>query len=176
VLVTPSEALATAVEAELPKQVAKTKHRERVEEALGGQQSAVVLVDDLDQGTAVVDAYAAEHLEIQTVDAEERAGLINNAGAIFVGAWSPVSLGDYCAGSNHVLPTAGCACHSSGLSVRSFLKAVHVINYSEQALSEVSPHVVHLAHAEDLPGHAAAITARFPGIVIQSEFSEPADG
>jgi histidinol dehydrogenase len=175
-LVTPSEALATAVEAELPKQVAKTKHRERVEEALGGQQSAVVLVDDLDQGTAVVDAYAAEHLEIQTVDAEERAGLINNAGAIFVGAWSPVSLGDYCAGSNHVLPTAGCACHSSGLSVRSFLKAVHVINYSEQALSEVSPHVVHLAHAEDLPGHAAAITARFPGIVIQSEFSEPADG
>jgi histidinol dehydrogenase len=176
VLVTPSEALAAAVEAELPKQVAKTKHRERVEEALGGQQSAVVLVDDLDQGTAVVDAYAAEHLEIQTADAEARAGLINNAGAIFVGAWSPVSLGDYCAGSNHVLPTAGCACHSSGLSVRSFLKAVHVINYSERALSEVSPHVVHLAHAEDLPGHAAAITARFPGIVIQSEFSEPADG
>jgi histidinol dehydrogenase len=176
VLVTPSETLAAAVEAELPKQVAKTKHRERVEEALGGQQSAVVLVDDLDQGTAVVDAYAAEHLEIQTADAEERALLINNAGAIFVGGWSPVSLGDYCAGSNHVLPTAGCACHSSGLSVRSFLKSVHVINYSQQALSEVSPHVVHLAHAEDLPGHAAAITARFPGIVIQSEFSEPADG
>jgi histidinol dehydrogenase len=169
VLVTPSEALAAAVEAELPKQVAKTKHRERVEEALGGQQSAVVLVDDLDQGTAVVDAYAAEHLEIQTADAEERALLINNAGAIFVGAWSPVSLGDYCAGSNHVLPTAGCACHSSGLSVRSFLKSVHVINYSEKALSEVAPHVVHLAHAEDLPGHAAAVTARFPGIAIEPE-------
>jgi len=171
VLVTPSEALATAVEAELPKQVAKTRHRERVEEALGGQQSAVVLVDDLDQGTAVVDAYAAEHLEIQTVDAEERAGLINNAGAIFVGAWSPVSLGDYCAGSNHVLPTAGCACHSSGLSVRSFLKAVHVINYSEQALADVAHHVVNLAHAEALPAHAAAVTARFPGTE-----PEPADG
>ncbi|MEU0096408.1 histidinol dehydrogenase [Kribbella sp. NPDC006257] len=169
VLVTPSEALAAAVEAELPKQVAKTKHRERVEEALGGQQSAVVLVDDLDQGTAVVDAYAAEHLEIQTADAEERALLINNAGAIFVGAWSPVSLGDYCAGSNHVLPTAGCACHSSGLSVRSFLKAVHVINYSQQALADVAQHVVNLAHAEDLPGHAAAVTARFPGIATEPE-------
>ena len=127
VLVTPSETLADAVEAELGVQVARTKHRERVEDALAGQQSAVVLVDDLEQGTAVVDAYAAEHLEIQTVDAEERAGLINNAGAIFVGGWSPVSLGDYCAGSNHVLPTAGCACHSSGLSVRSFLKAMHVV-------------------------------------------------
>ncbi|QNE22172.1 histidinol dehydrogenase [Kribbella qitaiheensis] len=174
VLVTPSEALATAVEAELPKQVAKTKHRERVEEALGGQQSAVVLVDDLDQGTAVVDAYAAEHLEIQTVDAEERAALISNAGAIFVGGWSPVSLGDYCAGSNHVLPTAGCACHSSGLSVRSFLKAVHVINYSRQALAEVAQHVVNLAHAEDLPGHAAAVTARFPEAPAAT--SEPANG
>jgi histidinol dehydrogenase len=162
VLVTPSETLAAAVEAELPKLVAETKHRERVEEALGGRQSAVVLVDDLDQGTAVVDAYAAEHLEIQTADAEERALLINNAGAIFVGSWSPVSLGDYCAGSNHVLPTAGCACHSSGLSVRSFLKAVHVINYSQQALADVAQHVVNLAHAEDLPGHAAAVTARFP--------------
>ena len=169
VLVTPSETLAAAVEKELPKQVAKTKHRERVEEALGGQQSAVVLVDDLDQGTAVVDAYAAEHLEIQTADAEERALLINNAGAIFVGAWSPVSLGDYCAGSNHVLPTAGCACHSSGLSVRSFLKAVHVINYSQQALADVAQHVVNLAHAEDLPGHAAAVTARFPGIATEPE-------
>ncbi|WP_329475874.1 histidinol dehydrogenase [Kribbella sp. NBC_01484] len=163
VLVTPSEALAAAVEAELPVQVAKTKHQDRVAEALTGQQSAVVLVDDLEQGTAVVDAYAAEHLEIQTADAEERAGLITNAGAIFVGGWSPVSLGDYCAGSNHVLPTAGCACHSSGLSVRSFLKAVHVINYSREALQEVAGHVVALAHAEDLPAHGAAVSVRFPG-------------
>ncbi|MEV5962465.1 histidinol dehydrogenase [Kribbella sp. NPDC051952] len=163
VLVTPSESLAAAVEAELPRQVAKTKHQDRVNEALDGQQSAVVLVDDLEQGTAVVDAYAAEHLEIQTADAEERAGLITNAGAIFVGGWSPVSLGDYCAGSNHVLPTAGCACHSSGLSVRSFLKAVHVINYSRDALQEVAGHVVALAHAEDLPAHGAAVSVRFPG-------------
>ncbi|TCC05390.1 histidinol dehydrogenase [Kribbella soli] len=163
VLVTPSEALAVAVEAELPVQVAKTKHQDRVTEALNGQQSAVVLVDDLEQGTAVVDAYAAEHLEIQTADAEERAGLITNAGAIFVGSWSPVSLGDYCAGSNHVLPTAGCACHSSGLSVRSFLKAVHVINYSRDALQAVAGHVVTLAHAEDLPAHGAAVSVRFPG-------------
>ena len=162
VLVTPSESLAAKVEAELPLQVARTKHQDRVTEALGGQQSAVVLVDDLEQGTAVVDAYAAEHLEIQTVDAEERAGLITNAGAIFVGGWSPVSLGDYCAGSNHVLPTAGCACHSSGLSVRSFLKAVHVINYSRDALQDVAGHVVALAHAEDLPAHGAAVSVRFP--------------
>ncbi|MFB6722741.1 histidinol dehydrogenase [Kribbella sp. NPDC056345] len=164
VLVTPSETLAAAVEAELPIQVAKTKHADRVTEALNGQQSAVVLVDDLEQGTAVVDAYAAEHLEIQTVDAEERAARITNAGAIFVGGWSPVSLGDYCAGSNHVLPTAGCACHSSGLSVRSFLKAVHVINYSRDALEEVAGHVVALANAEDLPAHGAAVSVRFPGV------------
>jgi histidinol dehydrogenase len=163
VLVTPSETLAAKVEAELPLQVARTKHQDRVTEALGGQQSAVVLVDDLDQGTAFVDAYAAEHLEIQTADAEERAALINNAGAIFVGSWSPVSLGDYCAGSNHVLPTAGCACHSSGLSVRSFLKAVHVVNYSRDALEQVAGHVVALAHAEDLPAHGAAVSVRFPG-------------
>ncbi len=164
VLVTPSEALAAAVEAELPQSKSRsTKHQDRVTEALTGQQSAVVLVDDLEQGTAVVDAYAAEHLEIQTADAEERAGLITNAGAIFVGGWSPVSLGDYCAGSNHVLPTAGCACHSSGLSVRSFLKAVHVINYSREALQEVAGHVVALAHAEDLPAHGAAVSVRFPG-------------
>ncbi|GAA1683611.1 histidinol dehydrogenase [Kribbella yunnanensis] len=163
VLVTPSETLAAAVEKALPIQVAKTKHQDRVTEALDGQQSAVVLVDDLQQGTEVVDAYAAEHLEIQTVDAEERAARITNAGAIFVGGWSPVSLGDYCAGSNHVLPTAGCACHSSGLSVRSFLKAVHVINYSRDALEEVAGHVVALANAEDLPAHGAAVSVRFPG-------------
>lgn len=161
ILVTPSETLAAAVEAELAIQVPQTKHSERVAEALGGQQSAVVLVDDLEQGTAVVDAYAAEHLEIQTVDAEERAQLISNAGAIFIGGWSPVSLGDYCAGSNHVLPTAGCACHSSGLSVRSFLKAMHVVNYSREALQEVAGHVVALANAEDLPAHGAAVSVRF---------------
>ena len=161
VLVTPSEALAAAVEAELETQVAATKHQERIITALGGVQSAIVLVDDLEQGLAVVDAYAAEHLEIQTEGAAELAARVTNAGAIFVGNHAPVSLGDYCAGSNHVLPTAACACHSSGLSVRSFLKAVHVIDYSRAALAEVADHVVTLAEAEDLPGHAAAVRVRF---------------
>ncbi|MDO9497157.1 MAG: histidinol dehydrogenase, partial [Nocardioides sp.] len=123
VLVTPSERLADEVEAELDKQVYATKHTERIRTALGGPQSAIVLVDDLEQGLAVVDAYAAEHLEIQTVDAASYAARVRNAGAIFVGPHAPVSLGDYCAGSNHVLPTGGCACHSSGLSVRAFTKS-----------------------------------------------------
>jgi len=161
VLVTDSEALADEVEAELDKQVSATKHVERIRTALSGQQSGIVLVDDVEQGLAVVNAYAAEHLEIQTRDAGEVAARVTNAGAIFVGSFAPVSLGDYCAGSNHVLPTAGCACHSSGLSVRAFRKAVHVIDYSEDALREVASHVETLAHAEDLPGHAAAVGVRF---------------
>jgi histidinol dehydrogenase len=163
VLVTDSPSLADAVQEELGLQVVQTKHEERIRQALGGQQSAVVLVDDLEQGLAVVIAYAAEHLEIQTVDAEAVAARVTNAGAIFVGAWSPVSLGDYCAGSTHVLPTAGCACHSSGLNVKSFLKAVNVINYSQPALAEVARHVEVFADAEDLPAHGAAVSRRFVG-------------
>ena len=160
VLVTDSESLAAATLVALESQVAVTKHVERIRTALTGEQSAVVLVDDLAQGLDVVNAYAAEHLEIQTRDASAIAGQVRNAGAIFVGSHAPVSLGDYCAGSNHVLPTAGCACHSSGLSVRSFLKAVHVIDYTAQALAEVAEHVINLAEAEDLPGHAAAVRVR----------------
>ncbi|MGZ4480396.1 MAG: histidinol dehydrogenase, partial [Nocardioidaceae bacterium] len=160
VLVTPSTSLADDVEAELDKQVSTTKHVDRIRTALGGTQSGIVLVDDLEQGLAVVDAYAAEHLEIQTRDAAAWARRVRNAGAIFVGSFAPVSLGDYCAGSNHVLPTAGCACHSSGLSVRAFRKAVHVVEYDEAALRDVAPHVVHLAHAEDLPGHGVAVSVR----------------
>jgi histidinol dehydrogenase len=160
VLITDSPELAAAVERALVSQVAQTKHSERVREALGGQQSAIVLVDDLDQGLAVVDAYAAEHLEIHTVDAAALALRVRNAGAIFVGPYAPVSLGDYCAGSNHVLPTAGCACHSSGLSVRTFLKTVQIVDYTRGALLEVSPHVETLASAEDLPGHADAVRIR----------------
>ncbi len=160
VLVTDSLRLADEVEAELDKQVAVTRHVERVRTALGGKQSGIVLVDDLEQGLAVVNAYAAEHTEVQTADAADVARRVRNAGAVFVGPWAPVSLGDYCAGSNHVLPTAGCACHSSGLSVRSFLKTVHLVEYSRDALDEVAGHVVTLAHAEDLPGHAAAVQAR----------------
>src|SRR3954469_5626821 len=161
VLVTTSERLAHDVEAQLDKQVSATRHRERIRAALGGQQSGVVLVDDVDQGLAVVDAYAAEHLEIQTRDAATLACRVRNAGAVFVGPYAPVSLGDYCAGSNHVLPTAGCACHSSGLSVRSFRKAVHVVEYDERALDAVATHVTTLAEAEDLPCHAEAVRVRF---------------
>lgn len=160
VLVTASESLADEVTAELDKQVFATKHTDRIRAALGGEQSAIVLVDDLEQGLAVVNAYAAEHLEIHTRDASAVAARIRNAGAIFVGAHAPVSLGDYCAGSNHVLPTAGCACHSSGLSVRSFLRAVHVVEYTQEALAEVAGHVVTLAEAEDLPAHGQAVSVR----------------
>ena len=161
VLVTPSETLADDVTAELDKQVSLTRHTERIRTALSGPQSAIVLVDDLEQGLEVVNAYAAEHLEIQTRDASALASRVRNAGAVFVGAFAPVSLGDYAAGSNHVLPTAGCACHSSGLSVRSFRKAMHVVEYTEQALRDVASHVVTLAEAEDLPGHGAAVSVRF---------------
>ena len=163
VLVTDSAALADAVEAELAVQVAATKHSARVAEALSGPQSAIVLVDDLDAGLALVDAYAAEHLEIQTRDAAAVAARVRNAGAVFVGPWSPVSLGDYLAGSNHVLPTGGCACHSSGLSVQTFLRGIHVVDYDERALRGAAHHVVALSHAEDLPAHGQAVQARFPG-------------
>ncbi|MBB5115232.1 histidinol dehydrogenase [Micromonospora echinospora] len=162
VLVTPSTALADAVDAELARQAPAAKHAERIGTALRGEQSGVVLVDDLEAGLRVVDAYAAEHLEIQTENAREWALRVRNAGAVFVGAWSPVSLGDYCAGSNHVLPTGGCARHSSGLSVQSFLRGVHLIEYTQDALRDVAPHVVTLATVEDLPAHGQAVSVRFP--------------
>ncbi len=162
VLVTDSTDLADAVEKELKPQVEASKHvDERIAPALGGKQSAIVLVDGVEEGLRVVDAYGAEHLEIQTADAAAVADRVRNAGAVFVGPWSPVSLGDYAAGSNHVLPTGGCACHSSGLSVQSFLRGIHVVDYTEDALAEVAHHVVTLAEAEDLPAHGAAIKARF---------------
>ncbi len=160
VLVTDSETLAGAVGDELARQVPATKHAERITTALTGAQSGAVLVRDIDQGLAVADAYAAEHLSVQTRDAAAVAARVCNAGAVFVGAWSPVSLGDYCAGSNHVLPTGGGASHSGGLSVRAFVKAVHVVTYDEQALRDVAPHVVALAEAEDLPAHGAAVRVR----------------
>jgi histidinol dehydrogenase len=163
VLVTTSEALADDVDAELSKRISETKHAERVAEALSGKQSGIILVSTVEDGIKVVDAYAAEHLEIQTADARAVAAKVRNAGAIFVGAYAPVSLGDYCAGSNHVLPTGGFARHSSGLSVQSFLKGIHVVDYGEQALREVASMVVALANAEDLPAHGEAITARFEG-------------
>ncbi|MFF0861819.1 histidinol dehydrogenase [Nonomuraea sp. NPDC003560] len=161
VLVTTSLELAEAVEKELPGQVSATRHSERITEALGGRQSGIVLVSSIDDGIKVVDAYAAEHLEIHTAGAAEVAARIRNAGAIFVGPYAPVSLGDYLAGSNHVLPTGGCACHSSGLSVQSFLRGIHVVDYTRDALAGAAAHVSVLADAEDLPAHGAAIRARF---------------
>lgn len=163
VLVTPSGDLAAAVDAELDRQVPLARHHERIHTALTGPQSGIVLVRDLEQGLDVINAYAAEHLEIHTDDAPGWAARVRNAGAIFVGPHAPVSLGDYCAGSNHVLPTAGCACHSSGLSVRAFTKSIHVIEYSAQGLADVADHVVTLAEAEDLPGHGAAVSIRTRG-------------
>ena len=161
VLVTPSEELAEAVHRELAVLVPQAKHADRIATGLAGRQSGIVLVDDLEQGLEVVDAYASEHVEVLTADARSWASRIRNAGAIFIGPWSPVPLGDYCAGSNHVLPTGGCACHSSGLSARSFLKTVHVIEYDEPALRDVTPHVTAMADAEDLPAHGAAVAVRF---------------
>jgi len=160
VLVTTSPELADAVDREVEDQLARTKHVERITEALTGPQSGIVLVDGIDEGLRVVDAYAAEHLEIHTRNARDVAMRVRNAGAIFVGTHAPVSLGDYCAGSNHVLPTGGSATHSSGLSVQTFLRGIHIIDYDADALAGVADHVVALALAEDLPGHAAAITVR----------------
>ncbi|MGZ5388652.1 MAG: histidinol dehydrogenase [Aeromicrobium sp.] len=160
VLITDSEGLTDAVDAELKRQVPLAKHQERIRQSLTGEQSVTVLVRDLDQAVDVANAYAAEHLEIQTRDAAALSGRIVNAGAIFVGSYTPVSLGDYCAGSNHVLPTAGSARHSSGLSVRAFCRNIHVVTYSEDSLRAVAGRVVALAEAEDLPSHGAAITVR----------------
>jgi len=160
VLVTDSEQLAQSVQSELDKRVANTKHTERITASLSGVQSAIVLVDSLQQGLDVVNAYAAEHLEIQCVDAALVARQIRNAGAVFIGRFTPVSLGDYSAGSNHVLPTGGCACHSSGLSVQTFLRGLHFIEYEKQAFNELVETVVTLAAAEDLPAHGQAMTVR----------------
>lgn len=161
VLVTPSREFSQAVQTRLKSRVAKTKHSERVATALSGIQSAIVVVKDVQQGLQVLNGYAGEHVQIHTRNAEADAEQVTNGGAIFVGSYAPVSLGDYSAGSNHVLPTGGCACHSSGLSVQTFLKGLHYVNYSKEALSQVAEAVVTLANAEDLPAHGEAIRARF---------------
>lgn len=161
-LVTTSPRLLDAVDGELGRQVPATRHRSRVETALHAQ-SAYVLVDDVEQGLAVVDAWAPEHLEVLTADAREVAGRVRNAGAVFVGPYAPVSLGDYLAGSNHVLPTGGTARHTGGLSVASFLRASHVVDYSRDALAAVAGHVAALGGAEDLAAHVAAVQVRLAG-------------
>ena len=161
VLITHDEELARAVDREIDERYTVTRNAERVAGALRGQQSGIVLVDDLEQGIAVADAYAAEHLEIHTENAREVAEHIRHAGAIFVGAYSPVPLGDYAAGSNHVLPTSGTARFSSGLSTHTFLREVNLIEYDRTALKEIGPHIIALADAEDLPAHGESIRSRF---------------
>lgn len=163
VLVTDSVELAERVNAAIAEQVPQLANIERIETALAGEQSGIVLVDDLDQGIDVVDAYAAEHLEVQTRDASAVAARVRNAGAIFVGPYSPVPLGDYCAGSTHVLPTGGAARHSSGLTVHAFQRVQHIIEYDEQGLAGVADDVIAFADAELLPGHAQAIRLRARG-------------
>jgi histidinol dehydrogenase len=160
VLITDSQELIDEVQKELVTRVARTKHSERITEALTGIQSACVLVDSTEHAIDVANAYAAEHLEIQTKNSEIDAQKIRNAGAVFIGRFSPVSLGDYSAGSNHVLPTGGCACHSSGLSVQTFLRGLHFIEYNEDAFTQILPTVITLANSEDLPAHGEAMSVR----------------
>ncbi|MGH3097015.1 MAG: histidinol dehydrogenase [Streptosporangiales bacterium] len=158
-LVTPSSELLDAVAGELDRRVPETPNRERVESALGSQ-SALVLVRDIEQGLAVVDDWAAEHVEVLTADAAGDAARVRNAGAVFVGAYSPVPIGDYLAGSNHILPTGGTARHTSGLSVQSFLRGIHVVEYSREALADVADHVDALGSVEELHAHVAAVRER----------------
>lgn len=161
VLVTASAGLADAVAAEVAARATRTRHAERVATALAGEQSAIVLVDDLAQATAFSNAYAPEHLELHLAD--PRVDDFVNAGAVFVGSYAPVSLGDYLAGSNHVLPTGGQARYAAGLSASTFLRPQQVIVYDRDALAAVADDIVALAEAEALPAHGEAVTARFGG-------------
>lgn len=161
VLVTPSKAFSQAVQERLQIRVANTKHSARIATALSGIQSAIVIVKDIEQGIQILNGYAGEHVQIHTHNSANDAAKVRNGGAIFIGSYAPVSLGDYSAGSNHVLPTGGCACHSSGLSVQTFLKGLHFVDYSKAALASVAEIVITLANAEDLPAHGEAIKARF---------------
>jgi len=158
-LVTTSSALCDEVDRLLDKLVPAARHRGAVEAALSGQ-SAYVLVRDVDAGLAVMDEWAPEHLEVLTADAAAVARRVRNAGAVFVGPHSPVSLGDYLAGSNHVLPTGGTARHTAGLSVDSFVRGVHIVEYDAAALAAVADHISALGGAEDLPAHVTAVRAR----------------
>lgn len=161
VLITDSLALANEVQVHVHERATNTKHSERIIEALSGIQSAIVVTESLEQSLDVANAYAAEHLELIVADPKNASVKIRNAGAVFLGRFAPVSLGDYLAGSNHVLPTGGCACHSSGLSVQTFLRGLHFVSYSERALRDIASSVIAFAQAEDLPAHGEAIAARF---------------
>ena len=161
VLITDSEDLLRDVLAAIEAQVPGAFHEDQIREALTGPQSGVLLVRDMDQAVEVSDRYATEHLEIQTRDPEALVGRLRNAGAVFVGPHAPVPLGDYSAGSNHVLPTSGTARHSSGLNTVTFLRLQQRIRYTETGLEEVADGIGVLAEDERLPAHGAAIRARF---------------
>ncbi|WP_150461702.1 histidinol dehydrogenase [Nesterenkonia ebinurensis] len=161
VLVTDSAELAERVISQVEEQAAATRHLDRVKQSLAGRQSAALVVDSMEAAVNVANEYGAEHLEIMTADDAAYAERIHNAGAVFLGHYTPVSLGDYCAGSNHVLPTGGASRYSSGLNVTSFLRSQQVIRYGRDGLSQVAGHVQALALAEDLPAHGEAVTARF---------------
>jgi histidinol dehydrogenase len=161
VLVSDSESLISKVEAELSRQVETTPNKDRVLSALNGYQSALVLTKSLDDAARIADFYASEHLEIHTLSDEAVLEKISNAGAIFLGGYSPVSLGDYLAGSNHVLPTRGQATRSAGLSVYSFLRPQHVVRFDRVGLAGVVDQLEIFSNAEGLPGHGAAGRIRF---------------
>lgn len=171
VLVTDSEAFAEAVRTRVQDVASRTRHSDRVRTALAGSQSAIVLVDDLAAAVAFSNAYAPEHLEVQTRDPEGLLPDLTNAGAIFLGPNSPVSLGDYLAGSNHVLPTGGQARYAAGLGAQTFLRAQQIIAYDRDALAGVADAIVALAEAEALPAHGEAVTARFAPVAAGSEAS-----
>ncbi|WKD57403.1 Histidinol dehydrogenase [Corynebacterium capitovis DSM 44611] len=160
VLITPSQELAESVAAEVTRLAGATLNTGRASSALGGEQSGIVLVDDIAHAIDVSDAYAPEHLEIHTRDARAVAARVSNAGAVFIGPFSPVPLGDYAAGSNHVLPTSGTARFTSGLTTHTFLRPVNLIEYDEHALGELADHIVALANAEQLPAHGEAVKVR----------------
>jgi len=160
-LITTDPSLADRTDQELDQKVPATRHRERVQQALQGQ-SATVLVDDLDAALAVSDAWAPEHLEIQARDPAKLAARVVNAGAVFAGPYAPVSLGDYLAGSNHVLPTGGTARHTSGLSIWPFGRLVNVVECDRTALAAAAPLIDALGGAEDLAAHVQAVRTRIP--------------
>lgn len=162
VLVTDSEALLRAVHEQLEALAPKAGHADRVLEALAGEQSALVLVDDIYAAIDFANGYATEHLEIMTTDASNVVARINHAGAIFVGAYSPVSLGDYMAGSNHVLPTGSTARFNAGLGVATFLRTQQIVDYDQNALAEIAEMIDIFAKSEGLPAHGDAVQARFP--------------
>ncbi|KFJ08058.1 histidinol dehydrogenase [Bifidobacterium tsurumiense] len=161
VLITDSEELARKVQESLDRRVPRTEHAQRVHTSLTGRQSGIILTDGLDQSIDAANAYAAEHLEIQTEDPDAIVPRIHNAGAIFRGPYSPVPLGDYMSGSNHVLPTSGTARFSAGLGVHTFMKPVEVIEYDEQGLKALASRINTFAVSEDLPAHGESVLSRF---------------